>query len=66
MNHRVNVPTIHNDCGGDDRDWNAAGGGALSRPEYREMTEHVPPFLDRNRDAQKRCAFAMRMDRSIL
>ena len=31
-----------------------------------DMTEHVPPFLDRNRDAQKRCAFAALIDLSIL
>ena len=66
MNHRVNVPTIHNDCAWDDRIRSPLEGRALSRPEYWDMTEHVPPFLHRNRDAQKRCAFAARIDHSFL
>ena len=45
MNHRVNVPTIHNDCAGVTEIGAPLEGHALSRPEYWEMTEHVPPFF---------------------
>jgi len=47
MNHRVNVPTIHNDCAGVTAIGAPPEGRALSRPEYWEMTEHVPPFAER-------------------
>ena len=66
MNHRVNVPTIHNNALGMTEIGAPLAGRALSRPKYWDMTEHVPPFLDRNRDAQKRRAFAARIDHSFL